>query len=70
MLVELQMGMSVNPDNLKYIKVVTKRKEGRVVHVVQLALDDNSIHAMAEFSSRSDALAAVEESVRRLRNSE
>ena len=67
MLVELQMGMSVNPDHLKYIKLVTKRKDGKVVHIVQIVLDDKSVHALAEYPSRSEALAAVAESAARLR---
>ena len=59
MLISLPMGMALNPDSFKHIKVVAKRKEGRVVHIVQLTLDDNSIHILAEYGRQSEALALV-----------
>ncbi len=66
MLISLPMGMALNPISFKYIKVVAKRKEGRVVHIVQLTLDDNSVHILAECTKRREALELVSECAKRL----
>ena len=44
MLVKLVSGASVNPDTLKHIYIEQKTIGGKKTWIVQLKLDDNTIH--------------------------
>ena len=56
MLVKLVNGASVNPETLKHIYIENKPINGKKTWIVQVKLDDNTIHPIAFLSSKEDNL--------------
>ena len=59
MLVKLVSGASVNPDTLKHIYIEQKNVGGKKTWIVQLKLDDNTIHPIAYYASKEEAMDCV-----------
>ena len=70
MLVKLVGGSSVNPETLKYIEILNKTLGGKKTWIVQVKLDDNTVHPIAFFSSKEDAIACVKECVTNINDAE
>ena len=63
MLVKLVSGASVNPDTLKHIYIEQKTIGGKKTWIVQLKLDDNTIHPIAYYASKEEAIDCVKQCV-------
>ena len=70
MLTKLDLGISVNVDNLKYITVDVKRMNGKIQYIVLLRIDDNTDHPIAYFDSKEAAIALVKKCVKNIKESE
>lgn len=63
MLVRLVSGASVNPDTLKHIYIEQKNVGGKKTWIVQLKLDDNTIHPIAYYGTKEEAMDCVKQCV-------
>lgn len=70
MLVKLVQGTSINPENLKHIYMEQKTLNGKKTWIVQAKLDDNTIHPIAFYAGKDDALACVKECVEKINAAE
>ena len=70
MLVKLVQGTSVNPEVLKHIYMEQKPVNGKKTWIVQAKLDDNTIHPIAFFAERKQALDCVKECVEKINSAE
>ena len=70
MLVKLVSGASVNPDVLKHIYIEQKPVSGKKTWIVQLKLDDNTIHPIAFFATKEEAMACVKDCVDKINAAE
>ena len=70
MLVKLVQGSSVNPEVLKHIYIEQKPLNGKKTWIVQAKLDDNTLHPIAFFGKKEDALKCVKDCVEKINASE
>ena len=70
MLVKLVNGASVNPETLKHIYIENKPINGKKTWIVQVKLDDNTIHPIAFLSSKEDAIKCVTKCVTSINDAE
>lgn len=66
MLVKLVSGASVNPDTLKHIYIEQKTVGGKKTWIVQLKLDDNTIHPIAYYAKKEEAMECVKQCVQNI----
>ena len=70
MLVKLLNGASVNPEALKHIYIENKPINGKKTWIVQVKLDDNTIHPIAFLPSKEEAIECVASCVKSINDSE
>ena len=70
MLVKLVSGASVNPDTLKHIYIEQKTISGKKTWIVQLKLDDNTIHPIAYYATKKEAMDCVKQCVENINSHE
>jgi|GEM_PF-6649437 hypothetical protein len=70
MLVKLISGASVNPDTLKHIYIEQKTVGGKKTWIVQLKLDDNTIHPIAYYGDKEEAMNCVKVCVKNINAAE
>ena len=70
MLVKLVNGASVNPEVFKHIYIENKPVGGKKIWIVQVKLDDNTIHPIAFFNSKEEAIECVKKCVKNINDAE
>ena len=70
MLIKLVQGSSVNPEVLKHIYIEQKPLNGKKTWIVQAKLDDNTLHPIAFFGKKEEALRCVKECVEKINDAE
>ena len=63
MLVKLVSGASVNPDTLSTFTLNKRRSVARKLGLYSSNLDDNTIHPIAYFGSKNEAIDCVKQCV-------
>ena len=70
MLVKLVNGVSVNPETFKHIEIQNKPVSGKKVWIVQVKLDDNTMHPIAFYPSKEEAIECVKKCVKSINDAE
>ena len=70
MLVKLVNGASVNPEVFKHIYIENKPVSGKKIWIVQVKLDDNTIHPIAFLNSKEEAIECVKKCVKNINDAE